>query len=109
MEQRGNVKKWISLVLFILLASLVVHRVYDVLSWKDTRGAYVVTTEQFYRTDKDLIDVAFFGSSHGYAAVDPTVRIAPKSRSPPSAMACPKSCMRTCPAPPWNTVLPILP
>lgn len=64
-------KKAISCVIFLALLSLTIYKVYDVLSWKDTTGGYLSSTQQLYATQEDLMDVIFVGSSHCYCAVFP--------------------------------------
>ncbi|MBR5968708.1 MAG: hypothetical protein IK016_00010 [Lachnospiraceae bacterium] len=73
MKRNKEWKKWIWLALFLAAGTFVVHRVYRVLSWKDTMAAYLSNAESFYHTEDGLIDVAVFGTSHGYAAVRPDV------------------------------------
>ena len=64
-------KKFISCVLFIVLLSLTIYRVYNILSWKDTTGDYLSSTQQLYATEEDLMDVIFVGSSHVYCGIYP--------------------------------------
>ncbi len=64
-------KKFISCVLFIVLLSLTIYRVYDILSWKDTIGDYMSSTQQLYATEEDLMDAIFVGSSHVYCGIYP--------------------------------------
>lgn len=64
-------KKIIKCLSFSVLALTMVFLSYKVLSWKDTSGAYVSVTKQLYNTKKDMIDVAFVGSSHVYTSVYP--------------------------------------
>lgn len=70
-DRQKSLYKWISFLLFLALTFLIVHRVYRVLSWKDTLGTYQSSAEQFYQTEEGLVDVAFFGSSHVYAGLHP--------------------------------------
>lgn len=65
---KKNIIKCLS---FACLALLAIGVCYRVLAWKDTSGAYVSVTEQLYNTDKNLIDVAFVGSSHVYTSIYP--------------------------------------
>lgn len=64
-------KKAISCVLFMTLLFFTIYRVYNVLSWKDTTGDYLSSTQQLYATEEELIDVVFTGSSHCYCAIFP--------------------------------------
>lgn len=73
MKEKKAPVKWILFVLFLAVASLSVYRTYRILSWKDTMGSYMSSADQFYNTEKGLIDAAFFGSSHGYAGMRPGV------------------------------------
>ncbi|MBR0093365.1 MAG: hypothetical protein IJP92_16885 [Lachnospiraceae bacterium] len=73
MKEKKAPVKWILFVLFLAVASLSVYRTYRILSWKDTMGPFMSSADQFYNTEKGLIDAAFFGSSHGYAGVRPGV------------------------------------
>lgn len=64
-------KKAISCVVFLTLLFFTIFKVYDILSWKDTTGDYLSSTQQLYATDEDLIDVVFVGSSHCYCSIFP--------------------------------------
>ena len=65
---KRNIIKCLS---FACLTILAIVMTYSVLSWKDTSGSYISVTEQLYKTDKNLIDVAFVGSSHVYTSIYP--------------------------------------
>lgn len=56
---------------FIVLTAACLHKIYDILRWKDTTGGYLSSIEQLYNTDEDLIDVVFLGSSHCYHGIYP--------------------------------------
>lgn len=66
-------KKAIRCIAFLVVLFLVFLRTYDVLSWKDTSGAYWSSTKQLYSTEDELIDVVFLGSSHCYCSICPDV------------------------------------
>lgn len=66
-------KKLFKAVAFTLIAVLSICYVYNVLSWKDTTGAYLSSTEQLYATEDELIDLVFMGSSHCYCGINPSV------------------------------------
>lgn len=68
---RKKVIQAVSILLFLAVSSWCLYKVYDVLRWKDTTGDYLSSFEQLYATDKDLIDVAFVGSSHCFCGVTP--------------------------------------
>ncbi|MCM1192201.1 MAG: hypothetical protein NC123_03500 [Butyrivibrio sp.] len=56
---------------FIIIAAVCLHKVYDVLRWKDTTGGYLSSIDQLYNTDEGLIDLVFVGSSHCYSGIHP--------------------------------------
>lgn len=56
---------------FIVIAAICVHKIYDILRWKDTTGGYLSSIDQLYNTDKGLIDLVFLGSSHCYYGIYP--------------------------------------
>lgn len=56
---------------FIVLTAVCLHKIYDVLRWKDTTGGYLSSIDQLYNTDEDLIDLVFMGSSHCYYGIYP--------------------------------------
>lgn len=66
-------KKWIRVIVFLVILLLLVGRTYQILSWKDTTGDYLSVTQQLYATPKDHIDVVFAGSSHCYCGINPSV------------------------------------
>ena len=71
-----NKKKILSVirpVIFLILLAAVLLRVYDVLRWKDTMGAYESSMQQLYATPRGLIDAVFMGTSHVYGGVNPDV------------------------------------
>lgn len=65
---KKNIIKCLS---FICVAIVAVTCTYKVLAWKDTSGSYTSVTEQLYNTKKNMIDVAFVGSSHVYTSIYP--------------------------------------
>ena len=56
---------------FIVLTAVCLHKIYDVLRWKDTTGGYLSSIDQLYNTDEGLIDLVFMGSSHCYYGIYP--------------------------------------
>ena len=66
-------KKLFKAIAFTLIAVWSICYVYNVLSWKDTTGAYLSSTEQLYATEDELIDLVFMGSSHCYCGINPSV------------------------------------
>lgn len=68
-EKKNLIRKCAGTVAFCLVLLLVLGRVYQVLSWKDTAGGYITSTETFYGLERDLVDVVFLGSSHCYCSV----------------------------------------
>lgn len=64
-------KKAIRCIAFIIVLFGVIWKTYDVLAWKDTAEEYVSSTQQLYATEKGLIDVVFYGSSHCYCGIVP--------------------------------------
>lgn len=67
-----KVKKFLKLICFASIAGAIILNVYNIISWKDTTGAYMSVTQQLAATDDDLIDAVFMGSSHCYCAVNPS-------------------------------------
>lgn len=66
-------KKAIKVFSFSLILVLLISGVYRVLSWKDTTGGYLSSTQQLYATEDNLIDVVFLGSSHVYCGINPSI------------------------------------
>lgn len=66
-------KKFIKIVVFVILLLLFLNRVYDVFSWKDTAGSYYSSFDSFYQLKDDVVDVLFLGSSHTYCGVNNSV------------------------------------
>lgn len=66
---RKNLAK---IVIFCTILVILINGIYGVLSWKDTNGAYLSTTETLYAFEEDLVDVLFMGSSHCYCTVNNT-------------------------------------
>ncbi len=65
-------KKGIRFIAFILILIMAVTGTYRVLSWKDTSGDYLSSTQQLYATEDNLMDVIFVGSSHVYCGINPS-------------------------------------
>lgn len=66
-------KNTIRITAFIAIAVLLISGTYKILSWKDTTGGYLSSTQQLYATDENLIDVVFMGSSHVYCSINPSI------------------------------------
>lgn len=66
-------KRVIRTVLFCTIFVILLHSVYQVLSWKDTAGGYGSTVNSFYKLDEDLVDVLFLGSSHCYCSINNSI------------------------------------
>lgn len=60
----------IKIIAFCLIGILLLQRLYQIFSWKDTAGSYKSSMETFYGLDRNSVDVLFLGSSHCYCAVD---------------------------------------
>lgn len=65
--------KLVRVVVFCTVAILCISQAYKVLSWKDTTGPYLSSTQQLYATEDELIDLVFMGSSHCYCGINPSV------------------------------------
>ncbi len=63
------IKRCAGAVVFCLILTLVLGRVYQVLSWKDGAGGYMTPVETFYGLEEDVVDVIFLGSSHCYCSI----------------------------------------
>lgn len=66
-------KKALRFITFCILAFFVITGTYRIISWKDTTGGYLSSTQQLYATDNNLIDVVFMGSSHCYCSMNPAL------------------------------------
>ena len=66
-------KKVIRGLAFCILLVFILERTYHILSWKDTTGGYLSSTQQLYATGDNLIDVVFMGSSHCYCGINPAL------------------------------------
>lgn len=64
-------RKFLRGLLFTILVVWAVWGSYRILSWKDTTGGYLSSTQQLSHTGEGLIDVLFLGSSHCYCSVYP--------------------------------------
>ncbi len=69
----NNFIKALRIIVFAVVIFTLVVRSYEVLSWKDTFGDYMSSTNQLYSTDENLMDVVFVGSSHCYCGINPAV------------------------------------
>lgn len=65
--------KTVKIVLFCTIFVLLLDRIYTILSWKDTAGDYYSSLDSYYDLEEDIVDVVFFGSSHCYCSIDPSV------------------------------------
>ena len=65
--------KILRILVFVAIIFGLVVRSYEVLSWKDTFGDYMSSTNQLYSTEDDLMEVVFVGSSHCYCGINPAV------------------------------------
>ena len=68
-----RIKRIAGTIVFCAVFLILLNRIYTVLSWKDTAGEYYSSVDSFYEVDKGLVDVLFFGSSHCYCSIDPSV------------------------------------
>lgn len=60
-----------AVLVFLVMTAVGLHKVYDVLRWKDTTGGYLSSIDQLYHTDENLMDLVFVGSSHCYHGIYP--------------------------------------
>lgn len=68
---RQTITRVVAVLGFVVLTVACLHKIYDVLRWKDTTGGYLSSIDQLYHTDEDLIDLVFLGSSHCYYGIYP--------------------------------------
>lgn len=68
---RQTITRVVAVLGFVVLTVICLHKIYDVLRWKDTTGGYLSSIDQLYHTDEDLIDLVFLGSSHCYYGIYP--------------------------------------
>lgn len=71
MDKKTIIKRIASVVAFVVILTLVLNRVYEIVSWKDTYGNYMSSVKELYSTPDDTIDLVFVGSSHMYGGIDP--------------------------------------
>ncbi len=64
-------KRFIQIIIFLLLAFFCLIRTYDVLCWKDTNVSFQSCVLQLDETPDNTVDVAFVGSSHVYTGIYP--------------------------------------
>ena len=69
---KNNIKRACLIAIFALITALCVCGTYNVLRWKDTNGEYLSSVDMLRATDKNLVDVVFMGSSHGYHGFNPS-------------------------------------
>lgn len=69
MGKKNLIKRCVSVTTFLLILLLVLGRVYQVLSWKDSATEYMTPVETFYGLEENVVDVLFLGSSHSYCSV----------------------------------------
>lgn len=60
----------IKIIVFCLIGIMLLQRLGQIFSWKDTAGDYRSSVETFYGLDRNSVDVLFLGSSHCYCSVD---------------------------------------
>lgn len=72
-KNRIHIKRFVKIIVFCSIFFVLLNRIYTILSWKDTAGDYYSSVDSFYELKKDMVDVLFFGSSHCYCSVDPSV------------------------------------
>lgn len=72
-NHRMRIKRCLKIIVFCSIFLILLNRIYTILSWKDTAGDYYSSVDSFYELEKDVADVLFFGSSHCYCSVDPSV------------------------------------
>ena len=70
---KKNIRKIVSVILFLALLFFLMGRLYKIVSWKDTTGEYYSSIEQLKNTGDNLIDVVFVGTSHVYCGIYPSV------------------------------------
>ncbi len=68
-----KIKRFLGAVIFLSILSLGLYFLYPVFAWKDTSGDYFSSLSQLQAMDDDTVDVAFFGPSSVYCAVNPAV------------------------------------
>lgn len=68
-EKKKLIKRCAGVIAFLLILLLVLGRVYQVLSWKDSAGGYLTPVETFYGLEENVVDALFLGSSHCYCSV----------------------------------------
>ncbi|MCM1027429.1 MAG: hypothetical protein NC432_13430 [Roseburia sp.] len=68
---KKTILRIVSISGFLLMTLLGLHKIYDVLRWKDTTGGYLSSIDQLYHTDENRMDLVFVGSSHCYYGVYP--------------------------------------
>ncbi len=66
-----KLKRIISAIVIAAIFMISIYGIYRVLCWKDTVKEYTSSLTQLYKTDGDLTDVVFVGSSHCYFAIYP--------------------------------------
>lgn len=68
-----RIKRCLKIIVFCSIFLILFNRIYTILSWKDTAGDYYSSVDSYYELEEDVVDVLFFGSSHCYCSVDPSV------------------------------------
>lgn len=68
-----RIKRCLKIIVFSGIFLILLNRIYTILSWKDTAGDYYSSVDSYYELEEDLVDVLFFGSSHCYCSVDPSL------------------------------------
>lgn len=68
-----KIKRFLGTALFLVILALGLWLLYPVFAWKDTSGDYFSSLSQLHSMEKETVDVAFFGPSAVYCAVNPAV------------------------------------
>lgn len=68
---KNTIRRSAAVLGFLILAAFCLHKIYNVLRWKDTTGGYLSAIDQLYHTEEGLMDLVFVGSSHCYYGIYP--------------------------------------
>ena len=68
-----KIKSFVCAAIFVTVLLLGLNYLYSVFNWKDTSGDYFSSLDQLHAMDEDIVDVAFFGPSTVYCALNPAV------------------------------------
>lgn len=67
------IKNLFRTLIFGIVFVVLLGRIYNVLSWKDTAGDYISSLNSYYELEEDIVDVVFLGSSHCYCSVNHSI------------------------------------